>query len=245
MGGPAQAPPRPGGPRGILGASSPPTPADPDVQRWRNERGVNFCPQGQIRPRPDPALPGEQKQKKQKGQSRGADLEETPPTSRPEKARRGAPRLPGRPWPCGAGQGRERPSTRRAQLTGTDILAAAPIPGGQAGAPVRRGLACSGPPVRGRALSGLPAGSCALPAAADRPTDRRTGLSGPARSAHARPPPLLPGPPWGAALKAREDPGPRRFSVGPTRRGAWRLEFLGLGRQSLTRPALHRLGAGG
>lgn len=104
---------------------------------------------------------------------------------------------------------------RRSVLTGTDILAAAPgaragSGAGRLGAPVRR--AAQSPPRGVPLLSGFPAGSCALPAAG------LSGGFGPPRACAAsrRPSPsrLLPG----GRVKG-EDPGPRHFSVGPTRRG--------------------------
>lgn len=92
------------------------------------------------------------------------------------------------------GRGRQtRGPGRRAVLTGTDILASAPGPragsgAGRLGAPVRR--AAQSPPRGVPALSGFPAGSCALPAA---------GLSGGSspRRACAAPPLPLPSPPRG------------------------------------------------
>ena len=115
----------------------------------------------------------------------------------------------------GRGQQTRGPG-RRSVLTGTDILTAVPgaragSGGGRLGAPIRR--ASQSPPATAPsgvpALSGLPAGSCALPAAG-----RSSGFS-PRRACAAprRPSPsrLLPG----GRVKG-EDPGPWHFSVGPT-----------------------------
>lgn len=117
----------------------------------------------------------------------------------------------------------DRGPGRRSVLTGTDILAATPVAqmgsgAGRLEAPVRHAAQSPGHPVP--ALSGVPAGSCALPAAG------LSGRSSPrcACAARAAPPPspLL----RGGSIKG-EDPGPRHFSVGPTRlRGSVSTSYL-------------------
>lgn len=231
VGGPAQAPPRPSGPRGILGASSPPTPADPDVQGWGIPKDTDQTP----------TRPGSPRGEKAKETEAGAEeltWRRRPQHAGPEKAWRGAqdcrPAVALRGWPGpGACVHPAGPTHRHGHL-GRRSRARA----GRRG--LRYAAACSGPP----GAVGRSRGSRGLLRAPGRrrrrrrPTDRTVRPRALRACAPAAPPP---GPALGGRVKG-EDPGPRRFSVGPTRRGACRLEFLG--RQNLTRPALHRLGAG-
>lgn len=113
-------------------------------------------------------------------------------------------------------RGAADPGSRAASvLTGTDIVAAAPR-AQRAAAPAGWGLGsarAAHSPRRGvPGLWRLPAGSCALPAAG------RSDGSSPHRACAARPAPPPPGCCAAGCVKG-EDPGPRHFSVGPTRRG--------------------------